>query len=123
MTSAQGVDVILDIVGGDYLQRNIDSLAMHGRLIQIGLLGGSRAEINLRSVMHKRLTITGSTLRTRSVEEKGALARQLEAKVWPLLASRQVTPIIHTTLPLADASEAHRLLEAGEVIGKIVLVP
>jgi NADPH:quinone reductase len=122
-TSAQGVDVILDIVGGDYLQRNIDSLAMHGRLIQVGLLGGSRAEINLRPVMNKRLTITGSTLRTRSIEEKGAIAQQLEARVWPLLASRQVTPIIQTTVPLADASEAHRLLEAGQVIGKIVLVP
>ncbi len=96
---------------------------MHGRLIQIGLLGSSRAEINLRPIMHKRLTITGSTLRTRSIEEKGAIAKQLEARVWPLLASRQVTPIIQTTLPLADASEAHRLLEAGQVIGKIVLVP
>jgi len=122
-TSGQGVDVILDIVGGDYLQRNLDSLAMHGRLIQVGLLGSSRAEINLRPVMQKRLTITGSVLRPRSIEEKGAIAKQLEARVWPLLASRQVTPIIHTTLPLADASEAHRLLEAGQVIGKIVLVP
>jgi putative PIG3 family NAD(P)H quinone oxidoreductase len=122
-TGSRGVDIILDIVGGDYLQRNIECLAMHGRLIQIGLLGSSRAEINLRPVMQKRLTITGSTLRTRSVDEKGAIARALEARVWPLLASRQVAPVIDRTLPLADAAEAHRLLEAGEVVGKIVLVP
>lgn len=122
-TGSRGVDIILDIVGGDYLQRNIECLAMHGRLIQIGLLGSSRAEINLRPVMQKRLTITGSTLRTRSVEEKGAIARALEARVWPLLASRQVAPVIDRTLPLTDAAEAHRLLESGEVIGKIVLVP
>jgi len=122
-TGAKGVDVILDIVGGDYLQKNIECLAMHGRLIQIGLLGGSRAEINLRPLMQKRLTLTGSTLRTRSVAEKGAIARELEARVWPLLASRQVAPLIDRTLPLGDAAEAHRLLESGEVIGKIVLVP
>ena len=122
-TGAKGVDVILDIVGGDYLQKNIECLAMHGRLIQIGLLGGSRAEINLRPLMQKRLTLTGSTLRTRSVAEKGAIARDLEAKVWPLLASGQVAPLIDRTLPLGDAAEAHRLLESSEVIGKIVLVP
>jgi len=122
-TSGQGVDLILDIVGGSYLQRNIDALAMHGRLIQIGLLGSAHAEINLRPVMTKRLTVTGSTLRTRSVEEKGAIARELEARVWPLLASRQVAPIVDRVLPLGDASEAHRLLESGEIIGKIVLVP
>jgi NADPH2:quinone reductase len=122
-TGAKGVDVILDIVGGDYLQKNIECLAMHGRLIQIGLLAGSRAEINLRPLMQKRLTLTGSTLRTRSVAEKGAIARDLEARVWPLLVSRQVAPLIDRTLPLGDAAEAHRLLESGEVIGKIVLVP
>ncbi len=122
-TGGKGVDVILDIVGGDYLQKNIECLAMHGRLIQIGLLSGSRAEINLRPLMQKRLTLTGSTLRTRSVAEKGAIARDLEARVWPLLASRQVAPLIDRTLPLGDAAEAHRLLESGEVIGKIVLVP
>jgi NADPH:quinone reductase len=122
-TGAKGVDVVLDIVGGDYLQKNIECLAMHGRLIQIGLLGGSRAEINLRPLMQKRLTLTGSTLRTRSVAEKGAIARELEARVWPLLASRQVAPLIDRTLPLGEAAEAHRLLESGEVIGKIVLVP
>jgi NADPH:quinone reductase len=123
ITSGRGVDVILDIVGGDYLQRNIDSLAMHGRLIQIGLLGSARAEINLSPVMQKRLTITGSTLRTRSVAEKGAIARELEARVWPLLAVGQVAPIVDRALPLAEAGEAHRLLEDGQVVGKIVLLP
>jgi putative PIG3 family NAD(P)H quinone oxidoreductase len=121
-TTGAGVDVILDMVGGSYLQRNLDSLAMHGRLVQIGLLESSRAEINLRTVMQKRLTLTGSTLRTRSVEEKGAIARTLEARVWPLLASRQVAPVIHTSLPLAEAPRAHQMLESGEVIGKVVLV-
>ena len=103
-TNGKGVDVVLDIVGGDYLQRNIDCLAMHGRLLQIGLLGSARAEVNLRPIMTKRLTITGSTLRTRSVEEKGAIARELEARVWPLLASRQVRPIIHQTLSFSEAA-------------------
>jgi putative PIG3 family NAD(P)H quinone oxidoreductase len=121
-TAGAGVDVVLDMVGGSYLQRNLDSLAMHGRLLQIGLLESPRAEINLRTVMQKRLTLTGSTLRTRSVEEKGAIARALEARVWPLLASRQVAPVIHASLPLADASRAHQMLESGDVIGKVVLV-
>jgi NADPH2:quinone reductase len=122
-TDGQGVDVILDIVGGAYLPRNLDALAKHGRLVQIGLLGGAHAEINLSAVMQKRLTVTGSTLRTRSVQEKGAIARELEERVWPLLASRQVAPVIDRTLPLSDAAEAHRLLEDGHVIGKIVLLP
>ncbi len=121
-TSDRGVDVVLDIVGGDYLQRNIDLLAMHGRLVQVGLLGSGRAEINLSLVMQKRLTITGSTLRGRSVEEKGAIARELELKVWPLIAGGLIAPVIDRSLPLASAAEAHRLLEAGEIVGKIVLV-
>ena len=121
-TGGAGVDVILDMVGGSYLQRNLESLAMHGRLLQIGLLESARTEINLRAIMHKRLTLTGSTLRTRSVEEKGTIARALEAKVWPLLVARQVAPVIYRSLPLAAAPEAHRLLESGEAIGKVVLV-
>lgn len=120
-TSGRGVDVILDIVGGDYLQRNIDALAMHGRLVQVGLLGGSRAQVNLTPLMQRRLTLTGSTLRVRTVEEKGAIAKELEERVWPLLASRQVIPVVDRILPLREAAEAHRLLEAGEIIGKIVL--
>ncbi|HSC27909.1 MAG TPA: NAD(P)H-quinone oxidoreductase, partial [Vicinamibacterales bacterium] len=120
-TSRHGVDVVLDIVGGDYVQRNIDCLAMHGRLVQIGLLGSARAQINLAPIMQKRLTLTGSTLRPRSPAEKGAIAAELEEHVWPLIASRQVLPVIDRTLPLRDAAEAHRLLEAGQVIGKVVL--
>jgi NADPH:quinone reductase len=123
LTSGNGVNVVLDIVGGDYLQRNIDCLAKYGRLVQIGLLGSARAQINLAPVMSKRLIITGSLLRPRSVEEKGAIARELEARVWPLLAIRHVAPIVDRTLPLASAAEAHRLLEAGDIIGKIVLLP
>jgi NADPH2:quinone reductase len=122
-TAGRGVDVVLDIVGADYLQRNVECLAMHGRLIQIGLLGGAKAGINLASLMQKRVTITGSLLRPRSVAEKGAIARDLEARVWPLIAARQVGPILDRTLPLAQASEAHRLLEEGRIVGKIVLLP
>jgi putative PIG3 family NAD(P)H quinone oxidoreductase len=121
-TSGRGVDVILDIVGGDYVQRNIDSLAMHGRLVQIGLLGSARAQINLAPLMQRRLTLTGSTLRTRSVMEKGAIRRELEEKVLPLLAAGTVAPVLDRILPLERAADAHRALEAGEVIGKVVLI-
>ena len=121
LTGGHGVDVILDIVGGDYLRRNIEALAVEGRLIQIGLLGGAAAEIDLGRVMQRRLTLTGSTLRIRSVAEKGAIARELEQHVWPLLAARQIGPVVHGTLPLARAADAHRLLESGKVIGKLVL--
>ena len=120
-TSGRGVDVILDIVGGDYLARNIDCLAMHGRLVQVGLMGGASAHINLDPILRRRLTLTGSTLRPRTVEEKGALARELEAHVWPLLEAGTVRPLVMRTFPLEQASEAHRLLESGEVIGKLVL--
>jgi NADPH:quinone reductase-like Zn-dependent oxidoreductase len=112
---------VLDIIGGEYLPRNLDCLHLHGRLVQVGLIGGARAQINLRPVLNNRLTITGSTLRPRTVEEKGELARELEARVWPLLARGEVKPIVHATLPLREAAEAHRMLEAGEVIGKVVL--
>lgn len=122
LTGGVGVDIVLDIVGGDYVQKNIDCLAMHGRLVQIGLLGSARAQINLSPIMQKRLTITGSTLRTRTVEEKGAIARELEEQVWPMIAAGKVAPIVHRVLPLRDAAEAHRLLERGDVIGKVVLL-
>ena len=121
LTSGRGVDVILDIIGGEYLERNLKSLAIEGRLVQIGLLGGAKATINLGMVMRHRLTLTGSTLRPRSVGEKAAIARELEQHVWPLLATGQVRPVIDRVLPLAQAAEAHRLLEAGEIVGKIVL--
>jgi putative PIG3 family NAD(P)H quinone oxidoreductase len=122
-TGGRGADVILDIVGGDYVPRNLECLALNGRLVQIGLIGGARSEINLSTILQKRLTITGSTLRARSVEEKGAIARQLEKHVWPLLAAGKVSPIVDRALPLSQAADAHRLLESGQVIGKLVLNP
>jgi putative PIG3 family NAD(P)H quinone oxidoreductase len=121
LTSNQGVDVILDIVGGDYFPRNLECLALNGRLVQIGLIGGSRAQINLTALLQRRLTITGSTLRVRTIAQKGALAQQVEKHLWPLLDSGAVKPVIHAAFPLARAADAHRLLESGEVIGKVVL--
>jgi putative PIG3 family NAD(P)H quinone oxidoreductase len=121
LTGGAGVDVILDIVGGDYLARNIECLAREGRLVQIGLQGGAKAEINLAALMQRRATLTGSTLRPRSVEEKGAIARDLEARVWPLLTAGKVAPVIHAAFPLERAADAHRALESGSVIGKVVL--
>jgi NADPH:quinone reductase len=121
-TGGHGVDIILDIIGGDYLSRHLACLATDGRLVQIGLMGGARAQIDLRRVLNKRLTITGSTLRPRTPAEKGAIAAALEARVWPLLAAGRVRPRIHRTFPLHEAAEAHRVLESGEVIGKVVLL-
>ena len=121
-TAGAGVNVILDIIGGDYVARNIDCLAMNGRLIQIGAQAGPRVSINLTPILQRRLTLTGSTLRARTVDEKGALARDVERHVWPLLASRRVAPVIDRTYPLAQAADAHRRLESSEHIGKIVLV-
>ena len=120
-TGGRGVDVVLDIIGGEYLARNIEALGMDGRLVQVGLIGGARAQINLTPVLQRRLTLTGSTLRPRTPAEKGAIARDLESRVWPLLASRRVAPAVDRVLPLQQAAEAHRLLEAGEIIGKVVL--
>lgn len=121
-TDGAGVDVVVDIVGGEYLARNLQTLRTNGRLALIGLLGGSNAPIDLRIVMQKRLTISGSTLRPRTPAEKGAIARELERAVWPFLSDGTVRPIIHAEFPLARASDAHRALEAREVIGKVVLV-
>ena len=120
-TSAAGVDVILDIMGADYFARNIDCLALNGRLLQIGLMSGAKAEINLTAVLHRRLTITGSTLRARTVAEKGALAREVETHVWPLLAAGRVAPVIDRVFPLTAAADAHQRLESGEHVGKVVL--
>ena len=121
ITDGRGVDVILDIVGGDYLERNLRSLAIDGRLVQIGLMGGATARIHLGRLMQRRLTLTGSTLRIRTVEEKAAIARALEQHVWPLLGSGSVAPVVQRTFPLAEAASAHRLLESGDLVGKIVL--
>lgn len=120
-TAGKGVDVILDMVGGDYITRNLKCLAVEGRLVQIAFLKGAKAEINFAGVMMKRQTITGSTLRPRSVAEKGAIARALEEKVWPLIAAGKVKPLIHATFPLDQAAEAHRLMESSAHLGKIVL--
>jgi NADPH:quinone reductase len=120
-TDGRGVDIVLDIVGGDYLPRNLRCLATNGRLVQIGLQGGVKSEIDLRLVLNKRLTVTGSTLRPRTPDEKGIIARQLEEHVWPLLAAGRVRPQVDRTFPLRDAAAAHRALESGEVIGKVVL--
>jgi NADPH2:quinone reductase len=109
------------MVGGPYVARNLDALAIEGRLVQIALMAGATAEINLGTLMRRRLTLTGSTLRPRSVAEKGAIARALETHVWPLVARGDVRPVIHATMPLADAAAAHQLLEEGHHVGKIVL--
>jgi NADPH:quinone reductase-like Zn-dependent oxidoreductase len=120
-TKGQGVDVILDMVGGDYIPKNLQCLAVEGRLVQIAFLKGPKAEINFANIMVKRQTVTGSTLRPRSVAQKGAIAEALEAKVWPLLAAGKVTPLLHATFPLDQAAEAHRLMESSAHLGKIVL--
>ena len=121
-TGGRGADVILDIVGADYLQRNIDTLARDGRLVHIGQLGGARAQINLGPVLRNRLTITGSTLRPRSVVEKGAIAQALLKHVWPVFESGVVKVIVDKTFPLQSAAEAHRVMEASTHIGKLVLL-
>ena len=120
-TDGKGVNLILDMVGGDYLPRNIKCLAPQGRLVQIALQRGAKGELSLVDVMLKRLTVTGSTLRARSVEEKMVIADALRAQVWPLLESGKVKPIIHATFPLEQAAQAHELMESGQHIGKIVL--
>jgi putative PIG3 family NAD(P)H quinone oxidoreductase len=120
-TQGRGVDLILDLVGGSYLARNLEAAAVEGRLVIISLIGGARAEINLLTIMSKRLTLTGSTLRARTVEQKAAVAEAVRRNIWPLLSAGRVRPIIHATFPLAKASEAHRLMETSKHIGKIVL--
>jgi putative PIG3 family NAD(P)H quinone oxidoreductase len=121
-TDGRGIDVILDMVGGDYFGRNVDLLALEGRLLQIALLRGTKAALSLATLLRQRLTVTGSTLRARSVEEKGAIAKALESAVWPLLESGKVKPIVHAKVPLTKAADAHRILEEGKHIGKVVLV-
>ncbi len=120
-TGGRGVDVVLDMVGGDYIQRNFSALAADGRLVFIAFLGGAVASVNFAPIMLKRLTITGSTLRARSVADKGAIAAALRRQVWPLLDAGKLRPAIDRTFPLAQAADAHRLMESSEHIGKIVL--
>jgi len=121
LTGGRGVDVILDMVGGDYVPREIGALADDGRLVVIALLGGARAQVDLGQVLRRRLTLTGSTLRPRPVAFKAAIAKQLREHVWPLLSERKIKPVIYQTFPLAQAAQAHTLMEQGSHIGKIML--
>jgi len=121
LTGGTGVDVILDMVGAPYFSRNVDSLALEGRLLQIAVLHGAKVEFNLVRLLRQRITITGSTLRSRTVAEKGAIAAAIEKEVWPLVELEKIRPIVHATFPLRQAAEAHRLMESGSHIGKILL--
>lgn len=121
-TGKRGVDVVLDMVGGDYLPRNIDCLAMDGRHVSIAFLRGPKVELNMMPVMLKRLTLTGSTLRARSAGQKKALAAAVQEKVWPLITAGKVRPVIAATFPLEQAADAHRLMESSTHVGKIMLV-
>jgi putative PIG3 family NAD(P)H quinone oxidoreductase len=122
ITNNRGVDVVLDMVGGPYMQKNLRSLAVEGRLVHIAFLEGSRdPNLDLLPVMLKCLTITGSTLRPRSIAEKSAISHALRTQVWPLLDTGKIKPVIHAEFPLADAAQAHTLMESSQHIGKIVL--
>ncbi|MEO1001153.1 MAG: NAD(P)H-quinone oxidoreductase [Pseudomonadota bacterium] len=121
VTGGRGLDLILDMVGGDYIPRNIRALAEDGRLSMIAFLGGPMAEVNFAQVMVKRLTLTGSTLRPRSVQKKAEVAAALEAEVWPLLEAGRMAPVMDRTYPLAEAAAAHARMETSQHIGKIVL--
>jgi NADPH2:quinone reductase len=120
-TEGRGIDVILDMVGGDYLPREIKTLADDGRLVIIALLGGAKGQLDMSQILRRRLTVTGSTLRPRPVEFKAFIAQQLQERVWPLLASGKVKPVIYKTFPLAQAAQAHALMESSAHVGKIML--
>lgn len=122
-TGGAGVEVILDMVGGDYIQKNYEAAAMDGRIVQIAFLNGPKATVDFTRLMMKRLTHTGSTLRARPVAAKASIARALKEKAWPLLASGAIRPVIHAQFPLAQAAAAHALMESSAHIGKIVLIP
>lgn len=122
LTASQGVDVILDMVGGDYVQRNLSAAAIEGRIVNIAYLQGSKVEMELMPIMLKRLTLTGSTLRAQSATVKQQIAAELFTKVWPLLNDKKIKPVIFATFPLSEVADAHRLMEGGRHIGKIVLV-
>ncbi len=121
ITHGRGVDLILDMVGGDYIPRNLACLAPGGRHVTIAMLHGSAATIDLRLIMTRGLTLTGSTLRPRTIEEKCGLCRDIETYIWPGIISGQIAPVIHRTFPLLNAADAHTMLESGETIGKIIL--
>jgi len=121
LTAGKGVNVILDMVAGDYIKRDMKCLADDGRIVIIATLGGGKSEFNATELMVRRLTITGSTLRARPISFKADIAQALEQRIWPLLVAGKIKPIIHTTMPLDQASQAHTMMEAGEQIGKIIL--
>jgi len=121
LTDNRGVDVILDMVAGDYIGRDIKCLADDGRIVIIATLGGTKSSLNASELMRRRLTVTGSTLRPRPVAFKGDIAQKLQSKVWPLLSSGKIKPIIYATLPLEEAAKGHAMMEAGEQIGKIIM--
>lgn len=121
LTGGRGADVVLDMVAGDYVQRNINVLAMDGRLVMIGRQAGEQSTIDVMPILRKRLTLTGSTLRVRPVAEKAAIARAVHREVWPLFESKRMHVVVDRLLPLAEAAEAHRRMEASEHIGKVIL--
>ncbi len=121
VTEGHGADVILDMVGGSYIERNFSAAAQEGRIVQIAFLGGAKAEVNFGRVMLKRLTYTGSTLRPRTIEVKGGIARALEEKVWPLIKAGKVKPVLNKTFKLTEAAQAHAYMESGAHIGKIMM--
>ena len=121
VTDGHGADVILDMVGGDYIERNFDAAALDGHIGQIAFLNGPIADVNFTRLLAKRLTLTGSTLRPRTIGFKAGIARALQEKVWPLIERREVLPRIDATFPLLQAAEAHRRMESSGHIGKIVL--
>ncbi|MGD9139014.1 MAG: NAD(P)H-quinone oxidoreductase [Desulfobacterales bacterium] len=121
-TNGQGVDVILDMVGGDYVARNLELAAMDGRIANISFLKGSQVEIDMMQVLRKRLIITGSTLRPRTPEAKADIAQKLRTQIWPLIESKAIKPLIAARFPLMDAAESHQLMESSKHIGKIILM-
>uniref|UniRef100_A0A453PZD4 Enoyl reductase (ER) domain-containing protein n=1 Tax=Aegilops tauschii subsp. strangulata TaxID=200361 RepID=A0A453PZD4_AEGTS len=122
-TNGKGVDVILDNIGGSYLQRNLNSLAVDGRLFIIGFMGGTTTEVNLQAMLARRLTIQAAGLRNRSLANKAQIVSEVEKNVWPAVASGKVKPVVYKTLPLSEAAEAHKLMESSSHIGKILLIP
>jgi len=120
-TGVKGVNVILDMVGGDYVPKELKCLADEGRLVFIAFLRGPKTELDINELMRRRLTLTGSTLRPRTVEFKGAIAKSLRERIWPLIEAGKIRPVVYRTFPLAEAREAHKLMESSQHVGKIVL--